>query len=75
MEEYHLAFGVCGAMHFSVIKRLLTFLLTLSLLTGLLIGCVEAELHLSDVLVISFPGSVLWRREMEVYLEGRFMAE
>ena len=74
MEDYHLAFGVCGAMHFSVIKRMLTFMLTLKVLTSLFVGCVEPEPCLSEVLVIDYPGSVNWRKKLEVYREGRFMA-
>ena len=58
MKEYHLAFVVGGSMHFSVIKRILTFWLTWQLLTRLFLGCAEPEPCLSNVLEIVCPGNV-----------------
>ena len=74
-EECHMAFCVCGAVHFSVIKRMLTFLLILQVLTSLFVGSVEPGSCLSDAFVIVRPGSVTWWLKLEVFREGRFIAK
>ena len=67
MEENHSAFGVFGAMQFSVIKHIFTFVHTLNLLRSLFVGFVELELCLSNNLMIGCPSNLSWGRELEVY--------
>ena len=63
MDEDHLCCGVCEAMHVSVIKVRLPFLLTLFVLMSLFAGCVELELRLSSIFLTVCPVSFFWRRD------------
>ena len=61
-------------MYFSVLKRMLTFLLTVLVLRRLLLGSVEPEPCLSNALVIVCPSRVIWRgnwRSIAKTLQGQ----
>ena len=75
MEENHLAFGVGGARYFSVVERMLPFLLTFQIMLNLVVGCVEPESCLSKILLVVCPVTFTRPREVKIDRYGHFMVK